>query len=35
MNWMEKAKEIVKDYVNKHLDKTDDIRITEDDVYIV
>ena len=35
MNWMEKAKEIVKDYVNKHRDKTDDIRITEDDVYIV
>lgn len=32
---MEKAKHIVMEYVNSHLDKSDNIQITEDDVYIV
>lgn len=35
MNWMETAKAIVRDYANKHLDKTDMVQITTDDVYIV
>ncbi len=29
------CKEIVRDYSNEHLDKTDDVKITLDDVYIV
>ena len=29
------AKEVVKDYVNEHLDKTDDAQISTEDVYIV
>ena len=29
------AKEIVCDYANEHMDKTDSIRITTDNVYIV
>ena len=35
MNYQEIAKEIVLGYVNKHIDKTDDVQITLDDVYIV
>lgn len=35
MNWMEQAKVIVRDYANKHLDKTDGVQITTDDVFIV
>lgn len=31
----EKAKRIIVDYVNEHLDKTDNVSITEEDVYIV
>ena len=31
----EQAKKIVKDYVNEHLDKTDGVQITEDQVYVV
>lgn len=31
----EQAKRIIRDYVNEHLDKTDDVSITEDDVYVV
>ena len=29
------CKQIVVDYANKHIDKTDDMQITEDDVYVV
>lgn len=29
------CKEIVIDYMNKHVDKTDNVNFTEDDVYIV
>ena len=29
------AKKIVLDYANKHIDKTDNVQITLDDVYIV
>lgn len=32
---MDKAIRIVKDYYNSHVDKTDDFRITEDDIFIV
>lgn len=32
---MEKAKQVVMDYVNEHLDKTDNIQITKNDVYVV
>ena len=35
MNYQEIAKEIVLDYANKHIDKTDNVQITSDDVYIV
>lgn len=35
MNYQETAKEIVLGYVNEHLDKTDNVQITLDDVYIV
>lgn len=35
MNYQETAKEIVLNYANKHIDKTDDVQITLDDVYIV
>lgn len=33
--YQEKAKQIVKNYVNEHLDKSDEIQITEHDVYVV
>ena len=29
------CKEIIADYVNKHVDKTDNVQITTDDVYVV
>lgn len=35
MNYQKTAKEIVLNYANKHLDKTDNVQITLDDVYIV
>ena len=35
MNYQEIAKEIVLNYANKHVDKTDNVQITLDDVYIV
>lgn len=35
MNYQQTAKEIVLNYVNKHIDKTDNVQITLDDVYIV
>ena len=35
MNYQETAKEIVLNYANKHIDKTDNVQITLDDVYIV
>ena len=35
MNYQKIAKEIVLNYANKHVDKTDNVQITLDDVYIV
>lgn len=35
MNYQEIAKEIVLNYANKHIDKTNNVQITLDDVYIV
>ena len=35
MNYQKTAREIVLDYANKHIDKTDNVHITLDDVYIV
>ncbi len=35
MNYQKIAKEVVLDYANKHIDKTDNVQITLDDVYIV
>ena len=35
MNYQKTAKEIVLDYANKHIDRTDNVQITLDDVYIV
>lgn len=32
---MNKAKKLVKDYYNSHVDVTDNVVLTEDDVYIV
>ena len=29
------CKEIVRDYTNEHLDKTDNKQITEEDVFVV
>lgn len=31
----ELCKRLVKEYTNEHLDKTDDIKISEEDVFIV
>lgn len=31
----EKAREIVMEYVNEHLDKSDNVQITIEDVYVV
>lgn len=33
--FMQLCKETIRDYANKHLDKTDKTEITTDDVYIV
>lgn len=33
--FFEKAKKLVADYANKHLDKSDGKQITTDDVYVV
>ena len=35
MNYQEIAKEIVLNYANEHIDKTDNLQITLDDVYVV
>lgn len=35
MNYQQTAKEIVLNYVNKHIDKTDNVQIALDNVYIV
>jgi hypothetical protein len=35
MDYQKTAKEIVLNYVNKHLDKTDNVQVTSDDIYIV
>ena len=35
MNYQQTAKEIVLNYANKHIDKTDNVQIALDDVYIV
>lgn len=35
MDYQKIAREIVLDYVNKHLDKTDNVHITLGDVYLV
>lgn len=35
MDYQKIAKEIVLNYANKHIDKTDNVQITSDDVYIV
>lgn len=34
-NFEKLCKEIVRDYSNEHLDKSDNVKITLDDVYIV
>lgn len=31
----EKAKQIIVDYFNKHVDATDGVKITADDVFVV
>ena len=35
MNYQQTAKEVVLNYANKHIDKTDNVQIALDDVYIV
>ena len=35
MEFTKKVKELVRDYTNEHLDKTDNRQITIDDVFIV
>ena len=35
MNYQQIAKEIVLNYANKHVDKTDNVQIALDDIYIV
>lgn len=35
MNYQKTAREIVLNYANKHIDKTDNVQVTSDDVYIV
>lgn len=34
-NFQQKCKEVVADYTNAHMDKTDGVSITSDDVYVV
>lgn len=33
--FIEKCKQLVADYTNNHMDKTDGVAITTDDVYVV
>lgn len=33
--FIEKTKQLVADYTNAHMDKTDGVHITADDVYVV
>ena len=35
LDFSKKVKELVKDYTNEHLDKTDNRQVTIDDVFIV
>ena len=35
LDFSKKVKELVRDYTNEHLDKTDNRKITIDDVFIV
>lgn len=35
LDFSKKVKELVRDYTNEHLDKTDNRKITTDDVFIV
>lgn len=35
VTFIEFCKKTVADYANKHIDKTDNIKITTDDVYVV
>ena len=35
MNYQQIAKEVVLNYANKHIDKTDNVQIALDDIYIV
>lgn len=35
MNYQKIAREIVLNYANKHIDKTDNVQIKLDDVYVV
>lgn len=35
MDYQRIAREIVLNYANKHIDKTDNVQITLDDVYVV
>ena len=35
MNYQKIARKIVLDYANEHIDKTDNVQITLDDVFIV
>ena len=34
-NFLEKVKQIIVRYVNEHMDKTDNVQITDADVYVV
>ena len=34
-NFLTLCKNIVKDYVNEHLDKTDNVQIAEDNIFVV
>ena len=34
-NMQEKAKQLVLDYFNEHVDKTDNVELTLDDIYVV
>lgn len=35
VEFTQKCKEIVRDYANKHIDVTDGVKITADEVYVV
>ena len=34
-NFLKLCKKIVKDYVNEHLDKSDNVQVSEDNVFVV